>query len=229
MAREVRQQVFHLVGEHAPALEEYVLGIGRRERDRDQLHAGLLGRARRLQVVAAAAGRDHVRPDILAALAEWPDVVARELARWEALRAVHAEERVAAKQRLVVERRHVVVARIARVAGVADRRDDRVHVEDGALASAGIGAAAQAEDRAAAGVGDLFLVIEPGGFLVVDPLERHARYVRAQDELGERAASRARDDAQIVEGSPIRAVEIDAFHCIVRLGRFMSQFNVARR
>ena len=34
-AREMRQQVFHLVGEHAPALEVDVLGVGRLERHRD--------------------------------------------------------------------------------------------------------------------------------------------------------------------------------------------------
>ena len=43
--REMRAQVFHLVGEHAPAFQEDVLGVGRRERHGDQLHLRLLGRA----------------------------------------------------------------------------------------------------------------------------------------------------------------------------------------
>ena len=34
-----------LIREHAPAFQEDVLGVGRRERDRDQLHLRLLGRA----------------------------------------------------------------------------------------------------------------------------------------------------------------------------------------
>ena len=38
-------QIFHLVGEHAPAFEENIFRIGRRERLRDQLHLGVLGRA----------------------------------------------------------------------------------------------------------------------------------------------------------------------------------------
>jgi hypothetical protein len=40
-------------------------------------------------------------------------VIARQLAHRETLRAVQAEVRVAAEQGLVVERRHVVVARVA--------------------------------------------------------------------------------------------------------------------
>src|SRR5690606_6657465 len=43
-AREMRQQVLHLVREHPPALQVDVLGVGRRERHRDQLEAGLLRR-----------------------------------------------------------------------------------------------------------------------------------------------------------------------------------------
>ena len=78
--REMRAQIFHLVREHAPALEEDVLGIGRCERHGDELHLRLLGRARRLQVVAAAAGRDDVRPHVATTLAEGPDVIARQLA-----------------------------------------------------------------------------------------------------------------------------------------------------
>src|SRR5256885_13895088 len=94
------------------------------------LHARLLGGARGLLVVAAAAGRHHVGPQVRAALAEGADVIARQLARDEALAAVHAQVRVAPEQRLVVQRRHVVVARVARIAGVPDRGDDGVDLQD---------------------------------------------------------------------------------------------------
>ena len=67
-AREMRDEIFHLVGEHPPALEEDVFRVGGREGHRDQLHARLLGRARGLLVVAAPAGRHDVGPDVLAAL-----------------------------------------------------------------------------------------------------------------------------------------------------------------
>src|SRR5688572_29994929 len=76
MPRKVRAQVFHLVGEHASALEEDVLGIGRREWHGDQLHLRLLGCARCLEVVAAAAGGDDVGPHVTATLAERTDVIA---------------------------------------------------------------------------------------------------------------------------------------------------------
>src|SRR5579864_6171308 len=79
-AREMRHEIFHLVGEHAAALEEDILRVGWRERHRNQLHARLLRRARGLLVVAAAAGRHHVGPDVHAALTEGPDVIARQLA-----------------------------------------------------------------------------------------------------------------------------------------------------
>ena len=59
-ARKMSDQIFHLIREHAPALEEDVFRIGRREWHRQQLHARLLRRARRLGVVAAAAGRYDV-------------------------------------------------------------------------------------------------------------------------------------------------------------------------
>ena len=85
-AREVREQVLHLVGEHAPALEVDVLGVARRERDGDQLQLRLLGRAPGLEVVAAAAGGDHVVPGIAPAARQRRDVIARQLATKSAAR-----------------------------------------------------------------------------------------------------------------------------------------------
>src|SRR6185312_16997266 len=79
-AREVRQQILHLIREHTPALEEDVLRVSRGERHGDELHLRLLRRARGLLVIAAAACSHDIGPDVEAALAERPDVVARELA-----------------------------------------------------------------------------------------------------------------------------------------------------
>src|SRR5690606_23177501 len=80
-AREMRQQVLHLVGQHAAALQINVLRIRRGERHGDQLQAGLFGRAPSLQIVAATAGGHDVRPRVPTALAQRTDVVARQLAR----------------------------------------------------------------------------------------------------------------------------------------------------
>jgi len=44
-AREMRQQVLHLVGQHAPAFQEDVFGVGGREWNRNELHFRLLGRS----------------------------------------------------------------------------------------------------------------------------------------------------------------------------------------
>ncbi len=226
-AREVRDQVGHLVEQHTAALEEDVLRIGRRERHRQQVHPGLFGRARGLQVVAAPAGRDHVGPAVAPALAEGPHVVARQLARGEALATIEAEVGVAPEQRLVVQRRHVVVPQVARVAGVSDRRDDRVHLEHGAPASQRVGAAAELEDRRAAGVGHLALVVEARGLLVVDPLEGHAGDVGAQHVVLERNQPGARIDADIVVVPMVGQFEIDAAHRTPKISTRRRDFNVA--
>ena len=74
-ARKVGQQILHLVGQYAPALQENVLGVSRGERYRDQLHFGLFGRAPGFFVVAATAGRDHVGPRIDPTLAERSNMI----------------------------------------------------------------------------------------------------------------------------------------------------------
>ena len=132
---KVSDQIFHLIREHAPALQEDVLRIGRRERHGQELHAGLLRRARCLGIVAAAAGRHHVAPGVLAAAAERRDMVARQEAVREAGAAVQAEVRVAPEQRLVVERRRIGAApQISGIAGMPQRGDDGIDVDDGAQA-----------------------------------------------------------------------------------------------
>src|SRR5579872_169924 len=77
--REMREQILHLVRQYAPPLEEDVFRVGRSEGHCDELHLGLLGRARSFLVIAAAAGRHNVGPDVHAALAERTNVIARQL------------------------------------------------------------------------------------------------------------------------------------------------------
>src|SRR6516164_11588667 len=110
------------------------------------------GRARGFLVVAAPAGRHHVGPDVRTALAEGTDVIARQLARGKSLGAVHAEIGITAEQGLVVQRRHVVVARVAWVTGVTHGRDDGVDFEHRATPGARIGAAVQLIEKRAARV-----------------------------------------------------------------------------
>src|SRR6185437_2837755 len=100
--REVRQQIFHLVGQHATPLEENVLRIGRSEGHRDELHFRLFRCAGRLLVVATSASGYDVRPDIEAALAEGPDMIPRQLTRRESHGAIHTQVCVTPEQSLVV-------------------------------------------------------------------------------------------------------------------------------
>ena len=80
-AREMRLEEFHLVGQYPASLQVDVFGVGRYEGNRQELDTRLFGRAAGLVVVAALAGRDHVVPGVGAALAQWGDVVARQIVR----------------------------------------------------------------------------------------------------------------------------------------------------
>src|SRR6266403_2387974 len=123
---EVREQIFHLVREHTPPLEENIFRIGRREGDGDELHLRLLRCPRGLLVVAPAAGRYDIGPDVHAPLAERPDVISRQLARRETHATIHTQVRIAAEECLIVQRWNIVVPRVARIARVPDGGDNRV-------------------------------------------------------------------------------------------------------
>src|SRR5882724_5700818 len=126
---EVSEQVLHLVREHTPPLEENIFRIGGREWHGNELHLRLLGRSRGLLIVTPAAGRYDIGPDVDATLAEWPDVIPRQLARREAHSAIHAQKRIAAEQRLIVQRWNIVVPGVARITCVSDGGDNRVDLE----------------------------------------------------------------------------------------------------
>ena len=75
-ARKVRAQKFHLVGQHAAALQIDVFGMRGREGIGEQLHAGLFRCTSGFVVVAAFAGGNHVVPDIVPTVTQWRDVIA---------------------------------------------------------------------------------------------------------------------------------------------------------
>ena len=141
------------------------------------------GSAAAFVIVAAAARRHDVRPDVAPAAADRRDVVARELRGAELQTAVHAQVRVALEQRAVVQRRRVALAVALERVRIAVRRDDRVHLDDAAIAGFRAVAAADPVQRRAAGVGHLAAVIERRGDAVVDPLEWHSRDIGAQNFL----------------------------------------------
>src|SRR5262245_58862505 len=97
------EKILHLVGEHAAAFEIDVLRVRGLERYGEQLQPRLLRRLRRLEVVAASAGGDDVRPRVASTLAQRADVIARQLAARKTVAAVQAQMRVALEQRLVVQ------------------------------------------------------------------------------------------------------------------------------
>ena len=180
----MRQQVLHLVGQHAPALQVDVLRVARRERHGDQLQLGLLGRAPGLEVVAAPAGRDDVVPGVLPAPRNRRDVVARKLARREsaarstgrgARRAGTGFRCSAAARSRGAGRRDCGCGRSSQRSSSPRRRCARpVRAFD---------AAPQREEGLAERVGDLSHEVQPDRIPVVDPLQGHSRDVRPQDFL----------------------------------------------
>ena len=178
-------QELHLVGQHAPALQIDVLGIGRHEGHGQQLHAGILGQTAALEIVAALAGRHHVGPDVRSALADRAHMIARQVAPEEAPAAVHADLRIAAEQRVVVERRRVIVETLVEPCRHALGGHDRIHVHLAAVAGERADTAANPEKGPAAVIGDLARVIEPHGIAVVDPAQGAARHVGAQHPLAQ--------------------------------------------
>lgn len=173
-------QELHLVRQHAAALQIDVLGVGRNERDREQLHPGPLGSPAGLLVVAPLAGGDHVLPLVRPAQAQGTDMVAGQLAALERVAAVQAQPGIALEQGRVVQRRRVGVAQQV-VAAVG--RDNGVEGEDGAPTGDGVVPAAHAQDVLPADIGHLSRIMQANGLLVPDPLQRHSGDVGAEDLL----------------------------------------------
>ena len=99
-----------------------------------------------------------------------------------------------------------------RAPGIAVSSTGRNVRRAGAEARASANPTVEFEQRTATGVCNLFLVIQPRRFFVVDPLERHSRYVRTKDKLGERATYVARDEVQTGREPIVCLFEVDAQH-----------------
>ena len=118
-AREVGTQEFHLVGQHAPALQVNILGMCRDERHSKQLHAGLLRCTSRLVVVATPTGRDDITPDILTSLNCRRHMVTGKITMTKCFTAIKTNMGITFKQGRVVEWRHIPVAKLVKGAIMA--------------------------------------------------------------------------------------------------------------
>ena len=176
-ARDVREQVLHLVGEYPPPLEVDVLGIVRRKRNGNELHGSLLRRPAAFVVIAAPAGGRDVVPDIEPALRQRRNVVARQITRWKLLRAIQAKIRVSLEQRAVIEWRNIFVANEGETLASSLRRNYRMDFDLAAATVKGVVAAENGVQRRAAGVGNLRTMVEPNSLPIVDPLEGHSSHV----------------------------------------------------
>jgi hypothetical protein len=102
--RQVRHQELHLVRQDAAVAQDEVFPQAGHVGRVQQRHVGLLGRAVALAVVARAAGRHHVHPQIASVLPQGNDVLARQLFFVEVPAAVAAQAAIARKQFAVGER-----------------------------------------------------------------------------------------------------------------------------
>jgi len=182
-ARDMREQILHLIRQNAAPLEVYVLGVGRRERHGDQLQCCLLWRTATLEVIAASACRRNIVPGVRAAVGNWRNVVARQIPGRVTHRTVKTEVAVAFEQSAVVERWYILVAHVGPALACAVCCDNRIHID---MAAPAIERAVSAKDRIQAGsaiIGNLLGIIEPDRLSIVDPLERHSSYIRPQHLL----------------------------------------------
>ena len=130
----MREQVLHLVREYTSTLQVNVLGIIRRKGDRDEFHRSLFRRATALVVVAPAAGRRHVVPNVPAALRQRRDVIAGQIPGRELHRTVETKIRITLEQRSIVERRDVLITNKRETLTRAFGRDDRIDCDVAATA-----------------------------------------------------------------------------------------------
>lgn len=180
---EMGEQEFHLIGKYTVALQVNVFGVRRDERNRKQLHMGLLRGAPSLMVVAALAGSDDIFPVIAAALGDGANMVTGKLVAMKALATIQTKIGVAAKQGAVVQRRDISL--MGTVIG-AERSYDGVDFNGAAVACFGIDSTTNTIKQRATGIGNLAGMIKSHSLLIVEPLQRQTRYIRPQDILAKR-------------------------------------------
>jgi hypothetical protein len=133
-----------------------------------------------LEVVAALAGRYHVSPDVLAALAQRPDVITGELKIWKLFATIQAQRLVPPEQGLVAQGRCVGLGKQVRVRMAPVTGDNGIDVDKTSGAGEGADATVDAVDNAAQGVTDLVQGNEACRVLVADPLQRHSGNIGPQ-------------------------------------------------
>lgn len=182
-AGEVGAQEFHLVGQHVSALQIDIFGVGRCEGDSEQLHARLLGGESGLVVIAAQTCGDNIIPVIRATLTQGAYMIARELSAWEHGTAVEADVAVTLKQGVVVQWWGVLGLGLGQSKVVTIGGNDGVHRDYAAAAGAGVDPSVQVKQDVATAIGNLIKEMQSHRAPVVDPPQRHAGNIGAQDLL----------------------------------------------
>ena len=179
-ARNVGEEILHLVGEDASAFKVDVFRVGRYERYGDELHRRLFGRAPTFEIVAATAGRCDITPSVSSALRNRRDVITRKVARWKTHRTIEAQVSVSFEQRAIVQWWNILITIARQALACSVCCDDGIDVNLAALAIVGAVAAEHRVEKRAAIVGDLFCMIKAHSFPVVDPLKWHSGYISSQ-------------------------------------------------
>lgn len=130
MAGKARLKKFHLVGEHVMVgkVEKFVL-IGNKWH-RQQFHSGHFGAAVRLAIIASAARRHYIGPDVPASAGNRLNMIAGQFVHVKFTATIQTQVFVAAEQEFVFQRRiKIVLVNLAVTGNDTGEPEYRLHPE----------------------------------------------------------------------------------------------------
>lgn len=176
---------FHLVSQHSATFQINILCVGRHERNRYQLHAGVIRLSATLVIVTATASRNDIRPGIAATGTHWLDMVPGQILGHESAAAIQAQVGIPPEERLVVERGNIVLVRFGHPGVPPDGRNDRIDVDGAAEPGEGVYATMDTEKKRAADIGNLLSMVQADRVPIVNPLQWHSGNIGPQHLLSE--------------------------------------------
>jgi hypothetical protein len=134
-------------------------------------------------IIATSARSNHIGPDIQPVPADRRDVIPRQVARLEALPAVHTQVGIALEQRWIIQGRDVTIAVSGQYLVTAVGRDNGIDINPALAPGYGANSAVHTIQQAATTVGHLIKVIQTHRVLVIDPFQWHSGRISTQDLL----------------------------------------------
>ena len=177
---EMRAQKVHLIRQNTLALKIDIFCMGRRERDRQQLHTRLFRRTSSLVIVTTLAGCYHVLPQILSAVRNWCDVVTGQFTGDKSLTTVQTNLSITLEQCAISQRWHVAEGQC--LVGTM-RRQNCTDFNFAANSRARVYSSSESVNTLPQAISNTSGMIKPNSVLIIDPLQRHPRCVCAEHLL----------------------------------------------